>query len=90
MAKVYMFYQVLKAFIWKNTYSNTNSMFDGSGENQEADNDSNKQKAALVDCFEKMEYQKTCDKNIDYFLIHGELITFCAWKKCRNDGCFGF
>ena len=49
MAKVYMFYQVLKAFIWKNTYSNTNSMFDVSGENQEADNDSNKQKAALVE-----------------------------------------
>lgn len=81
MAKVYMFYQVLKAFIWKNVYSNTNSMFDVSGENQEADNDSNKQKAALVDCFEKMEYQKTCDKVIDYMLLHGTLITFCAWKK---------
>lgn len=81
MAKVYMLYQVLKAFIWKNVYSNTNSMFDVSGENQEADNDSNKQKAALVDCFEKMEYQKTCDKVIDYALVHGTLITFNAWKK---------
>lgn len=81
MCKTYMFYQVLKAFIWKNTYSNTNSMFDVSGENQEADNDSNKQKAALVDCFEKMEYQKTMDKVIDYMLVHGELITMCSWKK---------
>jgi hypothetical protein len=81
MAKTYMFYQVLKSYIWKNTYSNTNSMFDVSGENQEADNDSNKQKAALVDCFEKMEYQKTCDKAIDYALLYGEMITFCAWKK---------
>lgn len=81
MCKVFMFYQVLKAFIWKNTYSNTNSMFDVSGENMEADNDSNKQKASLVDCFEKMEYQKTMDKVLDYFLIHGELITYCAWKK---------
>lgn len=81
MCKTYMFYQVLKAFIWKNVYSNVNSMFDVSGENQEADNDSNKQKAALVDCFEKMEYQKTCDKYIDYALIHGELITMCSWRK---------
>lgn len=81
MCKVFMFYQVLKAFIWKNTYSNTNSMFDVSGENLEADNESNRQKAGLVDCFEKMEYQKTMDKVLDNFLVHGELITYCAWKK---------
>lgn len=81
MCKTYMFYQVLKAFIWKNVYANVNSMFDVSGENQEADNESNKQKAALVDVFEKMNFQKTCDKVIDYALIHGELITFCSWKK---------
>lgn len=81
MCKVFMFYQVLKAFIWKNTYSNTNSMFDVSGENLEADNESNRQKAGLVDCFEKMDYQKTMDKVLDNFLIHGELITYCAWKK---------
>lgn len=81
MCKTYMFYQVLKSFVWKNVYANVNSMFDVSGENQEADNDSNKQKAALVDVFEKMNYQKTCDKVLDYALIHGELITFCSWKK---------
>ena len=81
MCKVYMFYQTLKAFIWKNTYSNTNSMFDVSGENLEADNDSNRQKAGLNNCFDKMDYQKTMDKVIDNFLIHGELITYCAWKK---------
>ena len=81
MRKTYMFYQVLKAFIWKNVYANVNSMFDVSGENQEADNDSNKQKAALVDVFEKMNYQKTCDKVIDYALIHGELITMASWRK---------
>ena len=81
MCKLFMFHQVLKAFIWKNTYSNTNSMFDVSGENQEADNESNRQKAGLVNCFEKMEYQKTMDKVLDNFLVHGELITYCAWKK---------
>lgn len=81
MCKTYMFYQVLKAFVWKNVYSNVASMFDVSGENQEADNDSNKQKAALVDCFEKMEYQKTCDKVIDNALLYGELITMVSWKK---------
>lgn len=81
MCKTYMFYQTLKAFVWKNVYSNVNSMFDVSGENQEADNDSNKQKAALVDCFEKMEYQKTYDKVIDNALLYGELITMVSWKK---------
>lgn len=81
MCKTYMFYQVLKAFIWKNVYAQPNSMFDVSGENQEADNDSNKQKAAIVDILEKMHYTKTCDKIIDYAMLHGELISFVAWKK---------
>ena len=81
MCKTYMFYQVLKAFIWKNVYANTNSMFDVSGENQESDNDSNKQKAALVNIFDKMNYSQTCDKIIDYALLHGEIISFVAWKK---------
>lgn len=81
MCKTYMFFQVLRAFIWKNVYSNVNSMFDVSGENQEADNDSNKQKAYLVDRFEKMKYQQTCEKVIDNALIYGQLITFVGWKK---------
>lgn len=80
-----MFYQVLKAFIWKNVYANVNSMFDVSGENLEADNASNKQKAMLVDKFEKMEFQKTCDKIIDYALIYGELISFSTWKKRQKN-----
>ena len=42
MCKIFMYSQILKAFIWKNTYANTNSMFDVSGENLEADNNSNK------------------------------------------------
>ncbi|MBQ6516800.1 hypothetical protein IJI31_06435 [bacterium] len=81
MCKTYMFYQVLKSFIWKNVYAQPNSMFDVSGENQESDNDSNKQKAALVDILDKMNYVKTCDKIIDYAMLHGELISFVAWKK---------
>ena len=81
MCKCYMFYQTLKAFIWKNIYSNVNSMFDVSGENHESDNNSNKQKAALVDMLEKMEFPKTCDKVIDNALLYGELISFTAWKK---------
>ena len=69
MCKTYMFYQVLKSFIWKNVYAQPNSMFDVSGENLEADNDSNKQKAAIVDILEKMHYTKTCDKIIDYAIF---------------------
>ena len=81
MCKTYMFYQVLKAFIWKNVYANVNSMFDVSGENLEANNDSNKQKAMLVDILEKMNFPKTCDKVIDNALLYGEMISFSAWKK---------
>lgn len=81
MCKTYMFFCVLRAFIWKNVYSNVNSMFDVSGENQEADNDSNKQKAYLVDNLEKMEYQKTCERSIDNGLYYGELVTFVGWSK---------
>ena len=81
MCKLFMFYQTLKAFIWRNVYSNVNSMFDVSGENQDSDNSSNKQKAMLVDILEKMNYQKTCDTVIDNALLYGELISFTAWKK---------
>ncbi|MCQ2740043.1 MAG: hypothetical protein MJ237_07440 [bacterium] len=81
MCKTFMFYQTLKSYIWRNTYSNINSMFDVSGENRDADNISNKQKAMLVDIFEKMEFQKTCDQVIDNALLYGELISFTAWKK---------
>ena len=75
MCKAYMFYQTLKAFIWKNIYSNINSMFDVSGENHDSDNFSNKQKAVLVDMLEKMDYQKTCDSVIDNAILYGELIS---------------
>lgn len=81
LCKIFMYYQVLKAFIWKNVYSNTNSMFDVSGESFEADDNSNKQKTALVDILEKMKYSNTCDKIIDYSLTYGELISFVTWKK---------
>lgn len=81
MCKHYMFFQTLKSFIWKNTYSGISSMFDVSGECMEADSNSNKQKAMLVDILEKMGYAKISDTVIDYSLIYGELIAFCGWKK---------
>lgn len=81
MCKTYMFYQTLKAFIWKNVYANPSSMFDVSGESEESDNNSNKQKSMLVDKMTRMEYPQVCDKIIDYALIHGGIISFVAWKK---------
>lgn len=81
MCKCFMFYQTLKAFIWRNIYSNVNNMFDVSGENHEANNNSNKQKAVLVDMLEKMDFQRTCDTVIDNALLYGELISYTAWKK---------
>lgn len=81
LGKVYMFYQTLKAFIWKNVYANVSSMFDVSGENQEADGNSNKQKSNLVDKLEKMNIQKTLDKIIDNAIFYSDLISFSGWKK---------
>lgn len=81
MCKCFMFYQTLKAFIWRNIYSNITNMFDVSGENHESNNNSNKQKAVLVDMLEKMDFQKTCDTVIDNALLYGELISYTAWKK---------
>ena len=78
MCETFMFYQTLKAFIWRNTYANVNSMFDVSGENHDSNNASNKQKAMLVDILEKMGYQKTCDQIIDNALLYGELIFHAA------------
>ena len=74
MCKTFMFYQTLKSYIWRNTYANVNSMFDVSGENHDSNNNSNKQKAMLVDIMEKMDYQKTCDQIIDNALLYGELM----------------
>lgn len=85
MCKTYMFYQTLKAYIWRNTYANVNSMFDVSGENRDSNNNSNKQKAMLVDILEKMDFPKTCDKVIDNALLYGELISFTAWKKLYEE-----
>ena len=77
MCKTFMFYQTLKAYIWRNTYANVNSMFDVSGESKKK----KQQKAILVEIFEKMDFQKTCEKVIDNALLYGELISFTAWKK---------
>ena len=85
MCKLFMYSQIIKAFIWKNIYANTNSMFDVSGESLESDNNSNKQKTMLVDCLEKMEYPKTCDKIISNSLLYGELISFCTWRKTGEE-----
>lgn len=60
-------------------------MFDVSGESLEADNNSNKQKAMLVDILEKMDYSHICDIVIDNALLYGELITFTTWKTRKEE-----
>ena len=85
MCKLFMFYQTFKAFIWKNTYSGINSMFDVSGESLESDNNSNKQKAMLVDILEKMDYSQICDLVIDNSLLYGELLAFCTWRTKKEE-----
>ena len=81
MCKTYMFYQTLKAFIWKNVYSSITSMYDVAGANAEADSMSNKQKANLDDKFEKMNISQTLDKIIDNAIIYSDIVSFEGWKK---------
>ena len=85
MGKAYMLFQTQKSVIWRNIYSNVNAMFDVAGENQDADNNSNKQKAMLVNVFNKMELSKRLDKIIDNSLFYGELIAFVSWKKSSKE-----
>ena len=85
MCKLFMYFQTFKAFIWKNTYSGINSMFDVSGESLEADTNANKQKTMLVDILEKMSYSQICDLIIDNSLLYGELISFTTWKTRKEE-----
>lgn len=85
LGKMFMYFQTYKAFIWKNTYSGVNSMFDVSGENKDADSESNKQKAALVDILEKMKFSNVSDKVIENSLIYGELISFTTWVRKEEE-----
>ena len=81
ICKAFMLYQTLKAYIWRNIYAKPGSMFDVSGENTDSDNNSNKQKAALTDVFERMKLSKCLDTIIDNSLLYGDLIAFVGWKK---------
>lgn len=80
ICKMFMYFMTYKAFIWKNTYSGINSMFDVSGENLESDQNANKQKANLVKILEDMGFSNVSDEIIDKSLIYGELISFSTWK----------
>lgn len=81
VCKIFMLYQTLKAYIWRNIYATPNAMFDVSGENQESSNFSNRQKAALCDVMNKMNFSKVLDKIIDNSLLYGDLVAFVGWKK---------
>ena len=80
LCKLFMYFMTYKAFIWKNTYSGVNSMFDVSGETLESDENANKQKAALVKILEDMGFSNASDEIIEKSLIYGELISFTTWK----------
>lgn len=81
MCKIFMLYQTLKAYIWRNIYTTANAMFDVSGENSESNINSNKQKAAICDVLQKMNFSQKLDKIIDNSLLYGDLVAFVGWKK---------
>ena len=76
--------QTFKAAIWENLYSNIESLFDVSGQDEESEANSYVQKANLVHQFEKAKLQKTIDKCIDYLISKSEFICFVGWKKTEK------
>lgn len=85
MCKLFMYFMTYSAFIWKNTYSGIPSMFDCCGRNQESDENSNKQKTALVNILEDMKFANISDKVIERSLIYGELISFTSWVMRKEE-----
>lgn len=85
MGKLYMYFMTYSAFIWKNTYSGIPSMFDCTGRTQESDENSNKQKTALVNILEDMKFANISDEVVKNSLIYGELISFLTWEIRKEE-----
>jgi len=72
--------QTLKSHLLENLCSTPESMFDVSGTSVEAQKAANTQKAALVNCFERMNIQDELEKIIDSVVETGEATVLVGWE----------
>lgn len=77
---IYELSQTLKSHISRNLYSHPDAMFDVSGTSPETQNYANRQKAMLVNTFERMNISEQIDKIIDSIVETGETTLFVGWE----------
>lgn len=77
---IYELAQTLKSHISGNLYSHPDAMFDVSGTTPQTQGFANKQKAMLVDTFEKMKLEDEMEKVVDSIVETGEATLFVGWE----------
>lgn len=80
LPEIYELSQTLKSHITQNLYSHPEGMFDVSGVDYETQKFANKQKAMLVDTFEKMKIEEEMEKIVDSVVETGEVTLFVGWE----------
>lgn len=81
MPQIYEIRESYKAHLWKSLYSSVENMFDVQGRSLNDQQNANKQKAALVDIFRKINLPVKLEKGLDNWIDKGEFIAFVTWSK---------
>lgn len=76
---IYELAQTLKSHISDNLYSNPDAMFDVTGADPQAQACANRQKALLVNTFDKMKLENELEKIVDGIVETGESTVFVGW-----------
>lgn len=77
---IYELAQTLKSHISENLYSHPDAMFDVSGTTPQTQSFANRQKAMLVNTFERMNLEDQIEKIIDGIVETGEATLFVGWE----------
>ena len=80
LPEIYELAQTLKSHIVQNLYSHPDGMFDVSGSDYKSQKFANRQKAMLVDIFERMKIENEMEKIIDSVVETGEVTLFAGWE----------
>lgn len=76
---IYELAQTLKSHLTENIYSHPDAMFDVEGATLQAQNFANRQKAMLVNTFDKMNIENELEHIIDGIVESGECTLFIGW-----------
>ncbi len=80
LPEIYELAQTLKSHIVQNLYSHPDGMFDVSGVDLKSQKYANRQKAMLVNTFEKMKLSDEMEKIVDSVVETGEVTLFVGWE----------